>query len=240
MVMVIIGMTMYLEQARWGAWDLPAALVPYDYVESVKRAGAEVLLIPPGDSANVLDRVDGLVLIGGADIDARLYDAEPHQTADHPRESRDATEMALYRRARELDMPILGICRGMQLMAVAHGGSLIQDLPDVAHTTLHREVPGKFIDHEATFVPGTLGASIFGTAPISVNSAHHQGVDDPGDLVVAARASDGIIEACEDPSTRFCLGVQWHPEQPDRSDVDAPLIAAFMRAATEYAAAKAE
>lgn len=230
----VIGLSCYLEQARWGAWELPAALIPHWYLDLLTAAGAVVVLLPPGVDPAAVDRLDGLAMAGGADLDAALYDAEPHDTADAPRTSRDASELGLYRRARERGMPVLGICRGLQVMAVAHGGSLIQHLPDVPDSIVHRERPGAFVEHEARFVEGSLGARIFGTEPIVVNSSHHQAVESCGDLVVCGWAPDGTVEACEDPSADFCLGVQWHPEHPDRREADRPLVQAFVAAASRF------
>ena len=158
--MPVIGLSCYLEPARWGAWELPAALIPEWYLDLFQAAGATVVLLPPGQGPEALDRLDGLAMAGGADIDAARYDAQPHETADMPRTTRDASELALYRRARELDLPVLGICRGLQVMAVAHGGTLIQNLPDVEGTIVHRERPGAFVDHEARFADGSIAASI--------------------------------------------------------------------------------
>ena len=227
--MPVIGLSCYLEPARWGAWELPAALIPQWYTDLFQAAGATVVLLPPGQGPEALDRLDGLAMAGGADIGAARYGAEPHATADVPRETRDASELSLYRRARERDLPVLGICRGLQVMAVAHGGTLIQNLPDVSDL-VHRERPGQFVEHLAQFVPGTLAAGIYGTDPVVVNSSHHQAVDSPGSLVVSGLAPDGTIESCEDPDAAFCLGVQWHPEHPDRRAADLPLVRAFLAA----------
>lgn len=225
----VIGVSCYLEPARWGAWDLTAALLPHWYVDLFHDAGASIVLLPPSQDVDALERLDGLVLVGGADVDARRYGEAAHATADVPRESRDASELALYRRARELGMPVLGVCRGLQVMAVAHGGSLHQDLPEVSDL-VHRERPGHFVEHEAVVAPDTLAARLLGAGTLTVNSSHHQAVADPGDLVVSARATDGTIEIAEDPTVPFCLGVQWHPEHPDRRVVDAPVIAGFLDA----------
>lgn len=231
----VVGVSCYLEPAKWGAWSLPAALLPQWYLDLLQEAGAEIVLLPPGNDAEaVVDRLDGLVLVGGADLDARLYAAEPHETADVPRVTRDASELALYRAARERGLPVLGICRGLQVMAVAHGGTLVQNLPDVPGTLVHREVPGQFVEHSATFVPGSLAARIFGPGPVTVNSSHHQCVDLPGDLTVSGLADDGTIETCEDPTSDFCLGVQWHPEHPDRRSTDLPMVQALVTAAVRY------
>jgi putative glutamine amidotransferase len=209
----VIGISCYVEPARWGAWDQPAALLPASYVDAITRAGGRAVLLPPDDTdTDVLDRVDALMLCGGPDVDARLYGAAPHPTADVPRESRDAGELALYRGARDRGLPFLGVCRGLQIMAVAHGGTLIQHLPEVEGTAVHREAPGTYTDHVATFADGTLVARILGAGAARVNSSHHQCVDDPGDLTVTGRAADGTIEVCENHAVAFSLGVQWHPE----------------------------
>lgn len=233
----LVGLTTYLEPAKWGAWDMPAALVPEWYVELFRAGGVEVLLLPPGVDATALERLDGLAMAGGADLDSSLYGQTPHEMADLPRTSRDASELALYRHARELGMPVLGICRGLQVMAIAHGGSLVQHLPDVSDL-VHRERPGTFSNHEATFAVGSVLASVYGPEPVVVNSSHHQCVDSPGDLVVTGLAADSTIEACEDPDSEFCIGIQWHPEHPDRREVDLPLVTAFAEAASRYRAAR--
>ncbi len=230
----VIGLSCYVEPAQWGAWQMPAALVPEWYLDLLHSAGADVAILPPDNDPGVLDRLDGLALAGGADVDARLYGAEPHPSADLPRESRDASELALYRHARELRMPVLGICRGLQLMAVAHGGTLVQHVPDLDTETVHRERPGTFVGHSAGFAEGSLAAALLGAGPVAVNSSHHQSVDSPGDLTVSGWADDGTVEACEDPAADFCIGVQWHPEHPDRRAADAPLLAAFVDAASRY------
>ncbi|MDI1290710.1 MAG: gamma-glutamyl-gamma-aminobutyrate hydrolase family protein [bacterium] len=231
----VIGLSCYVEPARWGSWHLPAALIPEWYLDLIHRGGADVLVLPPGNDPSLLDRLDGLALAGGADVDSRLYGAEPHPASDIPRESRDESELALYRRARELSMPVLGICRGMQLMAVAHGGSLIQHVPDLEGEIVHREAAGTFVEHTATFTNDSLAGRLFGAAPVVVNSSHHQAVDSAGDLMVSGWADDGTVESCEDPAADFCVGVQWHPEHPDRVTADAPLVAAFVAAAERYA-----
>jgi putative glutamine amidotransferase len=233
----VIGLSCYLEPAQWGAWHLPAALIPQWYLDLFHEAGADVVLLPPENDPRVVDRLDGLAIVGGADIDARLYSAEPHETADAPRQTRDASELGLYRRARERGMPVLGICRGLQMMAVAHGGSLIQHLPDLQTGTVHREHPGQFVEHGATFAAGTRTAAVYGTERVIVNSSHHQAVESEGSLMVSGRADDGTIEACEDPGADFCVGIQWHPEHPDRRSADLPLVQAFVAAAGRYAAA---
>lgn len=233
----VIGLTCYLEPARWGAWDIEAALLPHWYIDLFQESGARVVILPPdiGADVDVLDRLDGLVIVGGADVNPASYGEVPHETSDQPRISRDASESNLYRGARERRMPVLGICRGLQVMAVAHGGSLHQNLPDVS-ALVHRERPGQFVDHAATFTEGSMIAESLGATEVIVNSSHHQAVKDPGDLVVTGVAPDGTIEVCEDPSLPFCLGVQWHPEHPDRRVADLGLISRFLDAARAHSA----
>lgn len=223
----VLALTSYLEPARWGAWETRAALLHERYVAMVQQVGARAVLLPPDDDpdVDVLDRVDGLVLTGGADVDPQLYGAVPHDTTDVPRTARDAAELALYAGARARGLPVLGVCRGLQIMAVASGGTLHQHLPDLVGDGRHRPGPGRFVDHGASFAAGSLVARVLGTTSMTVNSSHHQAVADPGTLTVTGWADDGTIEACEDPSDRFVLGVQWHPEYTDDSRLLAALAA---------------
>lgn len=226
----VIGVSCYGEPAQWGAWKTDAVLIHREYVAALQAVGAAALLIPPGATTEVarsaVERIDGLVIAGGPDIDPALYGAEMHPTTDRPRAERDQTELLLYKAARERGIPVLGICRGMQMMAVASGGSLVQDLPAAGYGLVHRDAPGTFHDHGATFSEPSLAAQILGSAMV-VNSSHHQSVDDPGSLTVTGRADDGTIEALEDPDAHFVLGVQWHPEMTD----DRRLFAALVNAA---------
>lgn len=225
----VIGLSTYFEPAEWGLWSIEAALIPRWYLDVFGEAGADILLMPPGTSADALSRVDGLVIAGGADVDARLYGEEAHETADAPRESRDATELALYRAARERDLPFLGICRGAQIMSVAHGGALHQHLPEITEIE-HKRAPLVFVEHAARLEPNSGIAAIFGSERITVNSFHHQAIKDAGDLVVTGWAPDDTVEVVEVPAAKFAVGVQWHPEHPDRRVVDRPLIDAFLDA----------
>jgi putative glutamine amidotransferase len=169
------------------------------------------VLLPPDDlDADVLRVLDGLVLGGGADLSPSLYGAEREPLTDI-RPDRDAGEMLLARAALAADLPVLGVCRGMQVLTVAAGGTLHQHLPDVLGHEKHRPAPAVYGHHEAHFVPGSRIAGLMGD-DIDINCYHHQGVADPGTLTVTGRASDGLPEAVEDPDRTFVLGVQWHPE----------------------------
>jgi putative glutamine amidotransferase len=183
------------------------------------------VLIPPDDcDTDVLRVLDGLLLSGGADLDPELYGEAPQPlTVTSP--ERDTAEMSLVRAALERDMPVLGVCRGMQLLAVAAGGRLHQHLPDVLGHEQHRPAPGVYGEHEAQFEPGSRIAALMGDDR-AVHCYHHQGVADPGTLTVTGRASDGMAEAIEDPGRRFVLGVQWHPEVKQDARLFGALVAA--------------
>ncbi len=208
----VVGITSYVERASWGTWhDVKAVLVPYTYVHAVTAAGGRAVVLPPdGADADVLDALDALVLSGGADVGPVLYGEQPGPLTDS-RPDRDAGEITLARGALERDLPVLGVCRGMQLMAVACGGRLHQHLPDVVGHDKHRIAPGVYGSHAVRFAEGSRIAALMGD-DTEVNSYHHQGVADPGSLTVTGWADDGVVEAVEDPARRFMLGVQWHPE----------------------------
>jgi putative glutamine amidotransferase len=211
----VIGITTYAEQARWGVWDSPAALIPLAYVHAIEKAGGRPLLVPPSEEAieETLDALDGLLLSGGSDIDPELYGAEAHPETNGVRPERDRAEIALLRAALERDMPVLAVCRGSQVLNVAQGGDIVQHLPEIVGHEQHKHTPSVFGDHEVDLVPGTRVQRVLGDrAP--VKSHHHQGYGNLGEgLQEAARADDGTIEAIEDPSRRFALGVLWHPEE---------------------------
>jgi len=211
----LIGITTYVEQARWGYWDLEAALIPSDYVNAIEAAGGRAVLLPPSEDGveETLEALDGIVFTGGADIDPAEYGAEPHPQTFGIRHDRDRGELALLTAALERDMPVLGICRGIQVLNVARGGDLHQHLPDVVGHERHKhDPPGTFVDHDVTIERDTKLASLLGDTH-GVKSHHHQGLDRIGKgLVPTARDEDGMVEAIEDPDRRFALGVLWHPE----------------------------
>jgi putative glutamine amidotransferase len=212
--MKLIGITAYVEQARWGVWDQRAVLVPERYVAMVRAAGARAVLLPPDEAgaADLVRRLDGLLLSGGADIEPARYGAADRHELTVTRPDRDAGEFSVLEAALDADLPVLGVCRGMELLAVAYGGALHQHLPDVLGGDLrHQPAPGVYGSHPARFAPGSRAAAIFGERA-EVNSYHHQAVADPGKLAVTGWSDDDLVEVVEDPSRRFVFGVQWHPE----------------------------
>ncbi|MEV4661475.1 gamma-glutamyl-gamma-aminobutyrate hydrolase family protein [Micromonospora echinofusca] len=230
----LIGITAYVEPVGWGVWrDVPAVLLPEAYVRAVTAAGGRALVLPPDDrDADVLRMLDGLLLAGGADVDPARYGQLPAPRTES-RPGRDAGELALLTAALDTDLPVLGVCRGMQLLAVAAGGSLHQHLPDVVGHDLHRPAPGVYGGHGVRFAPGSLAATVL-AGVVRVNSYHHQAVADPGRLTATGWSDDGVVEAIEDPHRPFLLGVQWHPE----NEPDPRPIAALVRAAGEHRAAR--
>jgi len=229
----VIGVCAALERVRWGAWQADAVLAPSTYVRAVQAAGAMALVLPPDDGCaespdQLLDLLDGLLLIGGSDIDPASYGARPHPETSGARPERDRFELALAHRALERDIPLLGICRGMQLLNVALGGTLVQHLPDVVGHEDHRHTPGAFADHEVWLEPGSLAAQAVGAERTTVKSHHHQGIDELGEGLVAtggSLAEDDLIEAIELSDRGYALGVLWHPEEDERSRVIGSLVA---------------
>lgn len=211
----LIGITSYASRVTWGVWNTPAALVPLAYVTAVEHAGGRPLVVPPSSEAieETLDAVDGLIFSGGEDIDPAAYGADPHPETNGVHPERDRAELALLRSALERDMPVLAVCRGSQVLNVALGGDLVQHLPDVVGDETHKHTPGVFADHEVEVSSQSrLGALLGERAP--VKSHHHQGYGRLGEgLRDVAWAEDGTIEALEEPSKRFALGVLWHPEE---------------------------
>jgi putative glutamine amidotransferase len=227
---VVIGIGAALERARWAAWDRPALLSPRSYTRTVQRNGALALVLSPDDAVaerpdDLLDMLDGLLLAGGSDLDPASYGADPHPETYGWNAERDRFEVALARTALERDLPVLGVCRGMQTLNVALGGTVNQHVEGVE---LHRETPGQFCDHDIALEPGSLAARAAGAEHTTGRSHHHQGLGELAEgLVVTGRSvPDGLVEAVELPDRRFALGVLWHPEEDERSRV----VSAFVDA----------
>jgi putative glutamine amidotransferase len=223
----VIGISAYREPARWGVWDMPAVLVPAGYVDHLAGAGGIPVVVPPGSALHpeLLDRLDGLVLAGGADLDPARYDQPPHAETAGWRPDRDTGELALLAGALDRDLPVLGICRGLQIMTVHAGGHLEQHLPDLVGHDDHRPAPGTFGSHEVRLAPGSVVQKVLGDRT-TVRSYHHQGVADAGSLAVAGWAHDDTVEAVEVPGRRFAVGVLWHPEAADDPRLFEALVAA--------------
>jgi putative glutamine amidotransferase len=241
----VIAIVTPVIEATFGVWNQPAALLPAGYVTGVQRAGGLALLTTPegplvDEPDELLDRVDGLVLSGGHDMDPAFYGADAHEATSNADPLRDAFEIALTRRAVARDMPVLGICRGIQVLNVAFGGTLIQHLPDHLGHEEHRRVPGSFdgADHDVRLVPHSLAGLAAGELVHATKSHHHQGLDRIGEglAVTGVSIMDDLVEAIELPERRFVLGVQWHPEADDRSRV----MSALVHAAAEYRSARDE
>jgi len=236
----VIGITAYVERASWGRWvDVPGALVPHRYVGRVEDAGGIAVVVPPrpdaddGVAQELLARLDGVILAGGVDVAPELYADERHASVQASRPDRDTTELALARATAALDVPLLGICRGMQVMAVAAGGVLEQHLPDRVGHDLHSPAPATYGNHHVSTVPGTRLADILGAAA-DVPSYHHQSVLTHPGYEPSAWAEDGTLEGMEDPSAAFRVAVQWHPEV----GTDTRLFRALVEAARTYAAGR--
>jgi putative glutamine amidotransferase len=232
-----IGLTTYREPAAWGVWSEPADLLPVNYADGVRAAGGVALLLPPGDPVtadDVLTGLDGLLLTGGADVDPERYGAERHIATGAPRPDRDAWEVALAHTALARDVPVLAVCRGMQVLNVALGGDLRQHLPDDIGTELHCPVIGEHGRHDVAMAAGSTVAAMFGEQAL-VATYHHQSVDRLGaDLMPTGWASDGVVEAVEHRSRTWVVGVQWHPEV----FAGAPLFEAFVAAARAFRSAE--
>ncbi|MET9578401.1 gamma-glutamyl-gamma-aminobutyrate hydrolase family protein [Streptomyces massasporeus] len=223
----MIGVSTYLESgARWGVWELEAALLPVGYPRLIQRAGGLAAMLPPDDTryaAEAVARLDGLVIAGGPDVEPVRYGAEREPRTGPPAPERDAWELALIEAALAARVPLLGICRGMQLLNVALGGTLVQ------HIDGHAEAVGVFGGHAVKPVPGSLYAGVVPEETF-VPTYHHQAVDRLGEgLVPTAYAADGTVEAVELPSADWVLGVQWHPEMGE----DVRVMRALVEAATK-------
>lgn len=237
MTVPLIGIVADRKSASYGAWvDIPTDAISHAYVSAIQEAGGAPVIFPSldvhvDDPERLIDLVDGLFLPGGRDLDAELYGSVAHPSNDQPLRIRDELEIALTRLARERDIPVLGACRGMQVLNVALGGTLEQHLGDRIDLTPHRDIYGEHTSHPVSILPDTLLRSITHEAEFEIASHHHQGVDRLGEgLVASASAPDGVIEAIETTDGAFCLGVQWHPEE--RLDPEGmALIQAFVAAA---------
>jgi putative glutamine amidotransferase len=206
-------------------------MTPRSYVRAVQAAGGLAVLLPPDDAAaeapdDLLDRLDALILAGGVDVDPATYGARPHPEVGPTMPERDRFELALAHRALERDLPLLAICRGMQMLNVARGGTLVQHVPDAVGHEEHRHTPGQFADHDVELEPGSLAARAAGAERLAVKSHHHQGVDELGEglEVTAWSVGDDLAEAVEDRERRFVLGVLWHPEEDESSRLIAALV----------------
>jgi putative glutamine amidotransferase len=209
-----IGLTTYLEEARWGVWHTTAALLPASYVSSVAAGGGAPMLLPPasGSPTDVLAAVDALVLTGGCDVDPRRYGMSPHPLTTEPQGARDEWELSLARAAHSGNVPILAVCRGMQVLNVCLGGTLTQHLPEQVGHQRHAPAPGVFGVHQVLLDEGSRLGGLLGRV-LDVPTHHHQAVDTLGHgLVPVGWADDGTVEAVEAAGHPFAVGVQWHPE----------------------------
>jgi putative glutamine amidotransferase len=234
-VIPLVGISTYVAEAAWGAWSRPSAVLPESYYELVASAGARPMLLPPlrtspsGPSfgaAEVIAILDGLVLTGGGDVDPGLYGERPAPSVGGVDPVRDESERALLAAALAVDLPVLAVCRGCQILNIELGGTLYQHLPDVVGNEDHRHAPSVFGEVEVTTDPGTRTAAVFGAHP-TVLCSHHQSIHALADgLVATAHAADGVIEAVELPAATFVLGLQWHPEESGDQRPFAALVAA--------------
>ena len=230
----LIGVCAAVERATFGVWkDEPATLLPLSYSRAIHGAGGMMAMLPPDrraseDPRELLDRIDALVLGGGADIDPESQGVEAHPETIGSNPDRDRFEIALVRGALERGMPLLGVCRGMQVLNLACGGTLDQHIPERLGHDIHRPVPGSWAEHDVRIGPESLAAEAAGSELLSVRSHHHQGVDRIADgLTATAWATDDeSVEAIESGDGRFVLGVLWHPEEDPRDQVIPTLVEA--------------
>ena len=230
----LIGLTTYREQTRWGVWDQRADVLPAQYAEAVVSCGGVPVLLPPVDAVGAAEtavaRLDGLVISGGADVDPSKYDADPHPRTANWRPDRDGWELALLTAAEAVGLPVLGVCRGMQVMAVHAGGRLHQHTPDLVGHEEHSPGGDVFGSVAVGTAAGSRLAALVGPS-LTVNCHHHQSVAEHPGYVASAHAQDGTLEAMEvEGEDRFCVAVQWHPE----TAADVGLLAGLVRAAAAY------
>ncbi|MEN0022299.1 gamma-glutamyl-gamma-aminobutyrate hydrolase family protein [Microbacterium sp. LWO14-1.2] len=237
----LIGVTTYLERAQQGVWDVRAAFLPEQYLTGVTDSGGIALLLPPQDpdaADAAIAGMDGLVLSGGADVAPELYGEERHPLTDPARVDRDAWELALFRAAERRRIPVLAICRGLQLVNVARGGTLQQHLPESLGTEKYRIGGGVFAENDVEVAEDTAFADIIRESDVRVHSYHHQGIDRLGDgLVAAAHSDDGLVQAFVDTDGGHVVGVQWHPEE---NAEDRRLFADLVSQARAFAARRKE
>jgi putative glutamine amidotransferase len=228
-----VGITAATESVSYGPWEeVPAVMSPVRYVRAVQRAGGRAVLLPPDpddarDPGEVLGLIDALLLTGGAgDLDPALYGQERHPKTGPVHEERDAYELSLARAVLEREVPTLGVCRGMQVLNLAYGGTIEQHVPDAVGHEEHRHTPGTFADHEVQLEPGSLAARATGAERTAVKSHHHQGIKEVGKGLRATgwSTTDDLVEALEDPGRKFVLGVLWHPEEDERSRLIKALV----------------
>lgn len=230
----VIGLTTYRELASYGVWSQRTDLLPSEYADAVTAVGGLPVLLPPlevpGAAAALVARLDGLVISGGADVAPASYGAQPHPRTIAWRPDRDAWELALLEAAEAAGLPVLGVCRGMQVMAVRAGGTLEQHLPDVVGHETHSPGGPAYGSTAVTTAPGTRVARLLGER-LDVSCHHHQAVRSHPGFLPVAHAGDGTVEALEAPGDRFCVAVQWHPE----TAADVGLLAGLVRAAAAHA-----
>ncbi|HEV7740802.1 MAG TPA: gamma-glutamyl-gamma-aminobutyrate hydrolase family protein [Pseudolysinimonas sp.] len=235
----LIGLTSYRQRAQTGVWDVTASFLPAVYIDAVTRAGGIAVLLPPQEpadaavAAEVVASLDGVIVTGGGDIAPERYGAERHEKTDPLNAMRDAWEDAILSAAIEQGVPFLGICRGLQVLNVNRGGTLLQHLPDVVGDDRYNKGGGEFAVNRAAIEGGKLADLLAGDSALDVKSYHHQAVEQLGDgLTVTARAEDGIVYAIELPGVPFGVAVQWHPEE-DAAE-DARLFAGLVEAARAH------
>ena len=222
----IIGVTTSVNERDYETPEQAVVMVPANYPQAIRRAGGIPILLTEGDDVEaLLDRLDGIIIAGGRDVDPARYGEEPHERTDNLRPEQDTWESALIATAIERDLPLLCVCRGHQLLAVERGGRLHQHLPETPGFEKHGATGGKWSNHTVEIDPNSRLGSILGTNVIG-NSGHHQGVADAGDLTIVGRTEDGLIEAVELPGASFLLSMQWHPEMLNQTKVFDALIEA--------------
>jgi gamma-glutamyl-gamma-aminobutyrate hydrolase PuuD len=238
-VIPLIGVSTYVAKVSWGGWERPSAVLPESYYELVAAAGGRPLLLPPlrtavsgprFGAAEVIAHLDGLVLTGGGDVDPAAYGEAREPEVGGVNAVRDESERALLAAALAVDLPVLAVCRGCQILNVERGGTLHQHLPDVVGHDEHRTAPFVFGEVKVATEPGTLASAVFGSVT-TARCSHHQAIKDLGPgLRATARADDGVIEAVELEGASFVLGVQWHPEEAGDPRPFAALVEAARRA----------